>query len=79
MLTAPWGNSFGYRLPSTGQRIARGDRGKENGTMTAQQKALMAELRAADYPATWRLSASAADRKLAASAHPVPNVSARLA
>jgi len=36
--------------------------------MTPQQKALMAELRAADYPATWQLSASAADHKLVAGA-----------
>ena len=36
--------------------------------MTPQQKALIAELLAADYPATWKLSASAADHKLAASA-----------
>ena len=36
--------------------------------MTPQQKALIAELLAADYPATWKLSASAADRKLAATA-----------
>jgi hypothetical protein len=35
--------------------------------MTPQQKALIAELLAADYPATWKLSASAADHKLAAS------------
>jgi hypothetical protein len=35
--------------------------------MTPQQKALIAELRAADYPATWKLSASAADDKLLAS------------
>lgn len=49
------------------QRIAPGDHRKENGTMTPQQKALIAELRAADYPATWRLSARAADDKLVAS------------
>jgi hypothetical protein len=35
--------------------------------MTPQQKALIAELRAADYPATWTLRASAADDKLMAS------------
>ncbi len=35
--------------------------------MTPQQKALITELRAADYPATWTLSASAADDKLVAS------------
>jgi hypothetical protein len=35
--------------------------------MTPQQKALIAELQAADYPATWMLSASAADDKLVAS------------
>ncbi len=46
----------------------QGDRGKETGTMTPQQKALIAELRAADYPATWKLSASAVDDKLVASA-----------
>ena len=34
--------------------------------MTPQQKALIAELRAADYPATWKLSARAADDKLVA-------------
>jgi hypothetical protein len=34
--------------------------------MTPQQKALLAELRAADYPATWQLSASAADHRLLA-------------
>ena len=34
--------------------------------MTPQQKALIAELRAAEYPATWQLSASAADYKLVA-------------
>jgi hypothetical protein len=54
-------DGFRYRLPSPGQRIAPGDRHKENRTMTPQQKALIAELRAADYPATWLLSASAAD------------------
>jgi hypothetical protein len=32
--------------------------------MTQKQRALVAELRAADYPAAWRLSASAADYKL---------------
>ncbi len=36
--------------------------------MTPQQKALIAELRAADYPATWKLSACAADDKLVAKA-----------
>jgi hypothetical protein len=36
--------------------------------MTPQQKALAAELRAADYPAAWKLSASASDDKLAVSA-----------
>jgi hypothetical protein len=35
--------------------------------ITPQQKALLAELRAADYPATWKLSAGAADDKLVAS------------
>jgi hypothetical protein len=40
----------------------------EKGTLTPQQKALIAELRAADYPATWKLSARAADDKLVASA-----------
>jgi hypothetical protein len=60
-------DGFRYRLPSPGQRIAQGDRHKENGTMTPQQKALIAELRAADYPATWKLNASAADDKLVAS------------
>jgi hypothetical protein len=35
--------------------------------MTPQQKALITELWAADYPATWKLSASAADDKLVAS------------
>jgi hypothetical protein len=59
-------DGFRYRLPSPGQRIAQGDRRKENETMTPQQKALIAELRAADYPATWKLSASAADDKLVA-------------
>jgi hypothetical protein len=46
--------------------------------MTPQQKALIAELRAADYPATWKLSASAADDKLIASATPDRKVSNRL-
>ena len=32
--------------------------------MTPQQKALITELRAADYPATWKLSARAADEKV---------------
>ena len=36
--------------------------------MTPQQKALIAELRTADYPATWKLSASVADDKLVARA-----------
>lgn len=36
--------------------------------MTPRQMALLAELRAADYPAAWKLSASAADDKLVASA-----------
>jgi hypothetical protein len=49
-----------------GRRIAQGDRRKENGTMTPQQKALMAELRVADYPTTWKLNASAADDRLVA-------------
>jgi hypothetical protein len=60
-------DGFRYRLSSPHQLSAQGDRGKENGTMTPQQKALIAELRAADYPATWKLSASAADDKLVAS------------
>jgi hypothetical protein len=61
-------DGFRYQLPGPGQRIALGDRRKGNETMTPQQKALIAELRAADYPATWRLSASVADDKLAARA-----------
>jgi hypothetical protein len=69
-------DGFRYRLPSAGQPIGQGDRRKENGAMTPQQKALIAELRAADYPATWRLSASAADDKLVASGTPDPDVSA---
>jgi hypothetical protein len=60
-------DGFRYQLPSPSYRIAQGDRGKENKTMTPQQKALIAELRAADYPATWKLSATAADDKLVAS------------
>jgi hypothetical protein len=36
--------------------------------MTQQQKALIAELRAADYPAAWKLTASASDDKLLARA-----------
>lgn len=60
-------DGFRYRLPSPGLQIAPGDSHKENWIMTAQQKALMAELRAADYPATWKLSATAADGKLLAS------------
>lgn len=60
-------DGFRYQLPSPSHRIAQGDRGKEYETMTPQQKALIAELRAADYPATWKLSASAADDKLVAS------------
>ena len=36
--------------------------------MTPQQKALVAELRAADYPAAWQLTASASDDKLLARA-----------
>jgi hypothetical protein len=46
--------------------------------MTPQQKALIAELRVADYPVTWKLSASAADNSLVAQRHADPNVSARL-
>jgi hypothetical protein len=42
--------------------------------MTPQQKALIAELRAADYPATWKLSASAADSRLVALRHSDHNV-----
>jgi hypothetical protein len=61
-------DGFRYRLSSPGRRTAQGDRRKENRTMTPQQKALIAELRAADYPVTWKLSASAADHKLIASA-----------
>ena len=61
-------DGFRYRLPSRGQRIAQEDNRKENATMTPHQKALITELRAADYPATWKLSASAADDKLLASA-----------
>jgi hypothetical protein len=60
-------DGFRYRLPGPGQRIAQENRRKENVTMTPQQKALLAELRAADYPATWKLSASAADDNLVAS------------
>lgn len=36
--------------------------------MTPQQRALVAELRAADYPAAWTLTASASDDKLVARA-----------
>jgi hypothetical protein len=36
--------------------------------MTPQQRALVAELRAADYPAAWKLTASASDEKLVARA-----------
>jgi hypothetical protein len=32
--------------------------------MTPQQRALVAELRVADYPAAWKLTASASDDKL---------------
>ena len=60
-------DGFRYRLPSAGHPTSQGDRRKENETMTPQQKALLAELRAADYPATWKLSATATDDKLAAS------------
>lgn len=45
----------------------RGVNARLRGTTTPQQKALIAELRAADYPATWKLSASAADDKLVTS------------
>ncbi len=41
--------------------------------MTPQQKALITELRAADYPATWKLSASAADDKLVTDATQIQN------
>jgi hypothetical protein len=42
---------------------------KKNGqAMTPQQRALVAELRAADYPAAWKLTASASDDWLAARA-----------
>jgi hypothetical protein len=34
--------------------------------MTPQQRALVAELRAADYPAAWKLTSIASDDKLAA-------------
>ena len=47
--------------------------------MTPQQKALLAELRAADYPATWKLSASAADDKLVAGGSGSRRQRARLA
>jgi len=60
-------DGFRYRLPSPDQRIAQEIAARENVTMTPQQKALITELRAADYPATWTLSASAADDKLVAS------------
>jgi hypothetical protein len=36
--------------------------------MTPHQRALVAELRAADYPAAWKLTASASDDKLTARA-----------
>jgi hypothetical protein len=36
--------------------------------MTPQQRALVAELRAADYPAAWTLTASASDDRLEARA-----------
>jgi hypothetical protein len=36
--------------------------------MTPQQRALVAELRAADYPAAWKLTAIASDDKLVARA-----------
>lgn len=68
MLTCSVGQQLQLPVTQPGQRVAHGDRAKENGTMTPQQKALIAELLAADYPATWKLSASAADQKLAASA-----------
>lgn len=55
-VTRPWPTDRARRLP------------KENGTMTPQQRALITELRAADYPATWKLSASAVDDKLVADA-----------
>jgi len=64
-------DGFRYRLPSPGQRIGKGDRRQENGAMTPQQKALITELRAADYPATWKLSARAADEKLVAGGAPI--------
>ncbi len=60
-------DGFRYRLSSPGQQIVHGYRGNEEGIMTPQQKALVAELRAADYPAAWKLSASASDDKLAVS------------
>jgi hypothetical protein len=40
----------------------------DEGTMTPQQRALITELRAADYPATWKLSATVADDTLVAGA-----------
>jgi hypothetical protein len=67
LVTVQYMDEFRARLSSPGRRIADTDRGKENGTMTPQQRALVAELRAADYPAAWKLSASTSDDKLAAS------------
>ena len=60
-------DGFRYRLSRAWQPIARGHRGNEKRIMTRQQSALVAELRAADYPAAWTLIASASDDEMVAS------------
>jgi hypothetical protein len=59
---------FGIRLPAWPMNSAGISRQGVRGIMTPQQRALVAELRAADYPAAWKLSASASDDKLVAGA-----------
>jgi hypothetical protein len=67
-------DGFRYRLSSRalgrawGERIAQEIAVRRAGTMTPQQRALIAELRAADYPAAWKLTASASDDRLVARA-----------
>jgi hypothetical protein len=61
-------DGFRYRLSRPWPTNRAGTARQGEASMTQQQRALVAELRAADYPAAWKLSASASDDKLVASA-----------
>jgi hypothetical protein len=71
-------DGFRYRLSAPGgawrvlatDSAGRSRQGEQ--IMTPQQKTLVAELRAADYPVVWKLTATAADDKLVIGATPDP-------